>query len=151
LKKINPQMASQALMISVSDEEVGGEGAAWVVAHHADRLGTAPVIGGGGTGLNGVDPVPEGFTLFPIATAEKCALLLKLSLTIPRSGHGSVPPEEYASRTMILALQRLLKGKMATRIVPETRTLLETLARYEDFPKNFFMEHPTWPIISRLL
>ncbi|MBI3891713.1 MAG: M20/M25/M40 family metallo-hydrolase [Candidatus Wallbacteria bacterium] len=151
LEKLEPAYPHGIALLSVSDEEAGGTGAQYVLAQHAARFGKATVLGEGGVGLRGVDPVPPYLTLYPIATAEKTSVAVTLSLDLPSSGHGSIPPEEYATRVMVKALGRLLDARMPMRMVPDTMALLENLARYQDFPKNLFLRHPDWSILKPIL
>ncbi len=151
LKKRFPDYPHEIMMLVVSDEEIGGTGARHVVNNHGVLFGQAPVLGEGGTGLQGVDPVPAGITVYPIATAEKSSFFIDLILELSSSGHGSVPPPEYASLEMVRALNRLLEKPMPMRIVPEMRDLLFQLARYEKFPKNYFMRRASWKILRPIL
>jgi carboxypeptidase PM20D1 len=151
IRRIDPEYPAPLAMLSVSDEEDGGDGAAYVIANHAARLAKAPIIGEGGVGIAGLPIMPHGEPVYGVATAEKSALWIKLTLEIPASGHGSVPPAEYANRQMVLALNRLLTTKMPLKLIPASRTMLANLARYHDFPKNFALTHPDWPLIKQVL
>jgi acetylornithine deacetylase/succinyl-diaminopimelate desuccinylase-like protein len=151
LHRIAPDYPAPVAMLCVSDEENGGSGATHVLKAHGHRFGTAPVIGEGGAGIAGLPILPGNVPIFAIATAEKSSLWLKLVLEVPASGHGSVPPLEYANRQMVLALNRLLTDRLPLRLVPASRTLLENLSRYHNFPKNFFLSHPEWPLVKKVL
>lgn len=151
VKQVAPDYPAPLAMLCVSDEEIGGTGAAHVLKNHGTRFGAAPVIGEGGAGIAGLPVLPPEVPIFATATAEKSSLWVKLSLEIAASGHGSVPPAEYANRQMVIALNRLVTTKMPMRLVPATRQLLENLARYHDFPKNFFLSHPEWPLVKSVL
>lgn len=151
VKKLDPTYPAPLALLSVSDEEDGGRGAAYVIKRHLARLGRAPIIGEGGAGLAGLPILPGGQPVYGVATAEKSSVWLKLTLEIPSSGHGSVPPAEYANRQMVLALNRLLTAKMPMKLLPASRAMLANLARYHDFPKNFALLHPDWPLIKQVL
>lgn len=151
VKRIAPDYPAPLAAICVSDEEVGGSGAAYVLKNHGARFGSAPVIGEGGAGVRGLPILPAEVPIFATATAEKSSLWVKLTLEIQASGHGSVPPVEYANRQMVMALNRLVTARMPMRLVPASRMLLENLARYYDFPKNFFLNHPDWPLVKKVL
>lgn len=151
LERTYPDYPHKVGMLTLADEERGSEGARWVAEHHLDKLGGAPMIGEGGTGILGVDPVPPDVTLFPIATAEKSPLWLELHLDLPSSGHGSVPPLEHANRIMVLALNRLIRKRQPMRLIPQTKTLFRTLAGFYSFPKSFFLRHPDIPGLRVLL
>lgn len=151
LKKVAPDYPAPLALLCVSDEEAGGAGATFVLKNHAARFGKAPVIGEGGAGIKGLPILPPEVPIFAVATAEKSSLWIKLTLQIPASGHGSVPPLEYANRQMVMALNRLVTTRMPLRLVAASRTLLENLARYHNFPKNFFLSHPEWPLVKKVL
>lgn len=151
LSRLEPAYPRGVALLCVSDEEAGGAGAEFVMARHGARFGKATVLGEGGVGLRGVDPVPAHITLYPVATAEKSSVAVTLTLNLPSSGHGSVPPEEYASRVMVKALGKLLDRRFPMRLTPDTMAMLENLARYQDFPKNLFLQHPDWAIVKPIL
>lgn len=151
VRQIAPDYPAPLALLCVADEEAGGAGAAFVLKNHGARFGKAPVIGEGGAGIAGLPILPPEVPIFAVATAEKSSLWLKLTLEIAASGHGSVPPLEYANRQMVMALHRLVTTRMPLRLVAASRTLLENLARYHNFPKNFFLSHPEWPLVKKVL
>jgi carboxypeptidase PM20D1 len=151
IKKVEPTFPLQMGLLSVSDEEDAGVGAVWVLKHGAAALGKATVIGEGGMGFTGTKPLPQGVTVYPIATSEKSQLWLKLTLELTSAGHGSAPPREYATRQLVLALERVVKANLPLQLTPEAKEMLATLARFEPFPVNMLMRRAHWPLIRCIL
>jgi carboxypeptidase PM20D1 len=129
-------------LLSVSSEEAGGASGAQLVAERfLDRLRPAVVVGEGGAGLSGVLASDPHRAVFGIEIAQKSGLQLRLSLRVDSPGHGSVPPEEYASKEMILALDRLITRRPKVRITPPAALMFRELGKQERGLRGLAMRH----------
>jgi carboxypeptidase PM20D1 len=72
-------------------------------------------------------------------------------VNLPATGHGSSPPREYATRQMVMALNRLVSSDLPTRITPELKEMLRSLARFETFPNSLVMRLSNWPVFRALV
>lgn len=130
-------------MLSVSSEETGGEaGARLIAARHLDTLHPVVVVGEGGAGVSGVLASDPHRAVFGIEVAQKSGLQLRLSMRVASSGHGSVPPEEYAGKEMVQALDRLITRSPKVTITPSARLMFRELGKQEGGLRGFAMRHP---------
>jgi carboxypeptidase PM20D1 len=126
--------------LSVSGEEEGGQlGAREVAHHHLSELNPVLVLGEGGSGISNVVAAQPEKTVFLISTAEKHSLWLKLSLGQRSSGHGSVPPLDYATKSMISVLETLMTDKPKLEFNPTTRTMFRKIGRMESGMRGLVM------------
>lgn len=137
------QFPYNVTLLSVSSEETGGKmGAKLVTTHFLDKLNPVLVLGEGGSGLKGVLASDLDRLVFGIETAQKQGLQLKLHLQVPSTGHGSVPPEEYANKEMVQALGRLLERKPRIRITKPAAQMFRALGQQETGIRGFALRHP---------
>ncbi len=132
-------------ILCVSDEENGGHrGAMRIAENHLDKLNIKLMLGEGGSGVRGVISSNPDKIVFGTSTAEKSKVVLKLRLDLESSGHGSVPPKEYASKEMIFALQRLLTGKQEIILSRIPVKSLKLLGKEEKGIKGFVLKNFTF-------
>lgn len=132
-------------ILCVSDEENGGHrGAMRIAEHHLDKLNIKLILGEGGSGVRGLISSNPDKIVFGTSTAEKSKVVLKLRLDLESSGHGSVPPKEYASKEMIFALQRLLTGKQEIILSRIPVKSLKLLGKEEKGIKGFVLKNFTF-------
>jgi carboxypeptidase PM20D1 len=119
-------------LLAVSGEETGGHtGASIVVSEFLEYLNPVAVYGEGGSGIPGILRRDPDRKLFGISVAFKRSLWLELRLTNISSGHGAVPPPEYAAKEKVQALNRLMKRRQRIRLSETTRNMFYELGRVE--------------------
>ncbi len=147
----NEDLPFNVTMLCVSGEEGdGSRGAERVVAEHLDRLNPAVVFGEGGAGLDGLVQSNPDQMVFAVSTTDKQALWLKVSVKIPTSGHGSVPPSEYANKLMVKGLSRLMKKKSKIEITEANKPMFTALGNMEKGPMGVVLRNISWmvPIVT---
>jgi acetylornithine deacetylase/succinyl-diaminopimelate desuccinylase-like protein len=118
-------LARDLLWVAVPDEENGGgEGTAWLVAHHPELFaGVEAVIGEGGLNL-----VSGGrLRWWGVEVAQKRPLWLEVAAS-GRGGHGSGLNPDSANHQLIAALDRLLQLPPQWRVTAPARGYLAALA-----------------------
>lgn len=111
----------------VADEEVRGEyGAEWLVDAHPELFaGVAAAIGESGGVFRPIGDT--GVRLYPVATAERGTMHLRLTAT-GRSGHASRPTDRTAVLDLLDALHRLAHHRWPVRLSPAVRAYLQAVA-----------------------
>jgi carboxypeptidase PM20D1 len=128
--------------LCVSGEEEGGTlGAGLISENFLAELNAEVVLGEGGSGLQEVVYSQPQKPVFLISTAEKHSLWLKLSIGQSTSGHGSVPPLEYANKSMISVLEVLMTDKPKIQFNPTTRTMFRKIGRMEKGMRGVVLRH----------
>lgn len=119
----------EVIVVMAADEESGGgEGAQWLVEHHADRVGfsegrpTPEVIAEGAYGLAGALDKP----VMPIALGEKTAVWFDL-VAKGDPGHGALPPAEQAPVNLVKLVAEIA-GFGNPRVHPVMREQFSILA-----------------------
>lgn len=120
-----------SLLCVSGEENYGGTGAGIVTGSFLSELNPAAVFGEGGIGTKGMLRGNPEKQVFAISISEKRALWLKLSLNHETSGHGSVPPPEYANKMMIKALHSLLNSDSRIRFNESTRSMFRAYGKME--------------------
>lgn len=119
-------------LLCVSGEEKYGEtGAGIVSGSFLSELNPAAVFGEGGIGTKNILSGDPEKMVFAISISEKRALWLKLSLNHETSGHGSVPPPDYANKMMINSLHSLVNSDPRIRFNKSTRSMFRAYGRLE--------------------
>lgn len=110
----------------VADEETGGDyGARWLAAQHPGLFaGCAVAIGEGGGFAHDVAGPAGDVRLYPVGTAERGTLHLRLTAT-GRAGHGSRPNAENAVVTLVRALARIADHRWPVQLTAPVRAYLE--------------------------
>jgi acetylornithine deacetylase/succinyl-diaminopimelate desuccinylase-like protein len=109
-----------------ADEEAGGNlGARFLVDRHPDLLADCTEAIGEVGGFSVT--LPEGGRLYPIQTAEKGALWLRL-LANGTPGHGSLVTADNAVTRLSGVMSRLGELRFPAVLGPQTQELLQTLA-----------------------
>ncbi|KAK7915804.1 hypothetical protein WMY93_011565 [Mugilogobius chulae] len=136
------------------DEEIGGDDGAMNIVKLLKERGVRFlfVLDEGSAIFDGILPGLDGAAA-TIATTEKGATLLKLSVSMPPS-HSSMPPRETTIGILAAAVKRLEDNPMKRLfgLGPE-RGMLEHLAHKFRFPLNFIMSN-LWlfsPLIARVM
>lgn len=136
-------MAYNITLLSVSCEETQcGGGASYVTDNFLDTLNPVIVIGEGATELSTLVGQDTVYKQFGISVTQKRPLWLNLRLNMPVSGHGSVPPDMYANKELVIAISRLLQVKQPAIFSEVNANILKNLAEYEKCLRRFIMKHP---------
>lgn len=119
-------------MLTVSGEETGGEkGAAIIVGEYLDELNPVVVFGEGGTGVAGIIESQPDKPFFGISVAHKEGLWFMLESDSQASGHGSVPPDGYPAKELVMASAALLNVRQPTRLTPPVRDMFRNIGMEE--------------------
>ncbi len=119
-------------LLAVSAEESDSKnGAEYVVENYFDQLNPIVVLGEGGAGVSNLLESNPDQKLFCVSTGEKQAIWLKLIIDLPTSGHGSVPPNEYANQVAVKALSKLLRKKQKIEINEANKPMFKSLGKLE--------------------
>lgn len=118
-------------LLSVSREETDNGGAITMVDGFLDLLNPIVVFGEGGAGITGLSSSNPEHLFFTVSIVEKKALWLKLTVKIPGSGHGAVPPLEYTNQVLVKALSVLLDQKVKLEFDETALGMLKALGDKE--------------------
>ncbi|MFC2089765.1 M20/M25/M40 family metallo-hydrolase [Bacteroidota bacterium] len=130
-------------LLSVSCEETQcGGGASYVAENFIETLNPVIIIGEGATELSTVVGQETSYKQFGISVAQKRPFWLRLRLSISTSGHGSVPPDEYANKELILALSRLFQMKQPAIFNEVNTGILKILGENERGIQRCILKHP---------
>ncbi len=138
-------------LLFVSGEETfGSKGARVISESYLGELNPLLVIGEGGAGVRGIISSLPDKPVFLISLSHKRVLWLKLSLHYESSGHGAIPPDQYANKLMINSLGNITCLRPAVRFNNETLMMLKTFGSLEKGLKGFVLGKPRIfkPIIS---
>jgi carboxypeptidase PM20D1 len=131
-----------SLLCVSGEEKYGGTGAAIVSGSFLSELNPAVVFGEGGIGTKNILGRDPEKMVFAISISEKRALWLKLSLNRETSGHGSVPPPEYANKMMINALHSLISSNPRIRFNESTRSMFRAYGKLEKGLTGMVLNRP---------
>ena len=130
-------------LLCVSGEETfGNTGAKVICRDHLTELNAVLVIGEGGAGVTGIVSKTPDKPVFLISVNDKRAVWLSLSLHHETSGHGAVPPDEYANKLMISALDNIVSIRPQVKFNNETKEMFRTLGKLEGGIKRCIMGSP---------
>ena len=136
-------LAYNITLLSVSCEETQCDGgASYVTRNFLDTLNPVIVIGEGATELSKLVGQDTSYKQFGISVTQKRPLWLNLRLNILTSGHGSVPPDIYANKELVMALSRLLEVKQPAIFSEVNTDILKVLGENERGLRRFIMKHP---------
>jgi acetylornithine deacetylase/succinyl-diaminopimelate desuccinylase-like protein len=127
LKREQPSIDRDVILLATADEEVHDSGTDWFIAHHSDLLDHAEFLltEGGQNLLEGRESKYIGVDI-----AEKAPFWLHL-VAHGESGHGSHPIEDSAPNRLLYALNRILAYRPELRVLPQVQQLLNEMAPYE--------------------
>lgn len=136
-------------LLSVCNEEIGGENGSQIIAKHfLDKLNAVVIFSEGGSGIDSIIPSQPSKTVFGISVAEKSSLWLKLIVTKKTFGHGSVPSEIYANKRLLRVLIKILDEKKKWRFNKLNKTMFKNLGKLEGGYKGFVIKHINWWIFQ---
>jgi len=118
------------IFLATSDEELGGTGSAWMIAHHPELVNQAEyLITEGGSNL-----VYAGRgTVYGIDVAEKAPFWIRLTAR-GRGGHGSIPLDDSAPNHLVEALHRVTTWNAPIRLIPSVEEYFHRIASLEREP-----------------
>ncbi len=118
------------IFLATSDEEVGGTGSAWMIAHHPELVNQAEyMITEGGSNL----VYPGRGTVYGIDVAEKAPLWIRLTAK-GRGGHGSIPLFDSAPNRLVEAMRRVTTWNPPIRLIPSVEEYFHRIASLEREP-----------------
>lgn len=129
------------LSVSCEETQCGG-GASYVAENHIQQLNPVIVIGEGATELSALIDAEGGGKQFGISVTQKRPMWLKLKLSIPTSGHGSAPPNQYPNKELTIALSHLLQMRQDAIYTPINKGMLRNLGDNESGITRFILKHP---------
>ncbi len=126
LQRLGMVPAHDVVMLAVADEENGGGlGARWLTEHRSERFeDVAYVLNEGGGQLQ----LKPDAVVYSVEVAQKAPLWLKLTAR-GRSGHGSTPEKDAASKTLVRALARLADFEFPIKVLPEVQAVFSQRAQ----------------------
>ncbi|MGA2112175.1 MAG: M20/M25/M40 family metallo-hydrolase [Anaerolineales bacterium] len=124
LKRSGTQLRRDLIFAATGDEEIDGKGIRFLVERHPDLIRA----GWGLTEEGGFTQHVHGRRLYPIKTAEKGALWLRLTFK-GRPGHGSIPRADNVVGKMAQAVQSLEAANLGFRVTPHARAYLRAIGQ----------------------
>ena len=127
LKREKVPLDRDVIFLAVSDEEAGGSGTDWFIAHQRDLLGNAEfLINEGGENL-----LESGKVKFVgVDVGEKTTYWLHV-VAHGRPGHGSRPNPDSAPNRLVRALDRIIAYRTPLRVLPVVEEFLRDMAPQE--------------------
>jgi acetylornithine deacetylase/succinyl-diaminopimelate desuccinylase-like protein len=127
LKREQPAMDRDVILLATADEEVHDSGTDWFIAHHRELLDHAEfLITEGGQNL-----LEDGESRYVgVDIAEKAPFWLHV-VAHGQPGHGSRPIEDSAPNRLLYALNRILAYQPELKVFPQVQQLLTEMAPYE--------------------
>jgi carboxypeptidase PM20D1 len=141
-------------ILSVSDEETGGElGAKLVTENHFNELNPVVVLGEGGSGLSQILSSNPNKKMFGIEIDQKNRLWLQLQLQVSSPGQGAVPPKEYSNKLMIRSLNRLVRRNPKIVITKPAKIMFKEIGKQEKGLRKYVLQHINFfkPVLASYL
>jgi acetylornithine deacetylase/succinyl-diaminopimelate desuccinylase-like protein len=121
------------LFIATGDEEQGGgNGAGWLVAHQAGVFADAGYLLNEG---GGILARPNGRRFYAVSVTEKTPLWLRLTAS-GQGGHAAVPPDETSVTRLVHALNRLIDYHPPIRLIDPVRDYFRAMAELDGGPAD---------------
>lgn len=130
-------------LLCVSGEETYGVRGSKIVSEiFWPELNAILVFGEGGIGTTGLLSKTPEKPVFFISLNEKRALWLELNLNYKTSGHGAVPPPDYATRIMINSLNNLTQANPRIKFNHDNKAMLRAFGEMEQGLTGFLLKNP---------
>lgn len=137
-------------LLGVSGEEdISSRGARFVTDNYFKELNPVLVLGEGGAGLDGLIKSRPQHKVFCVSIADKRTLWMRLSLNHLGSGHGSVPPPQYANKIKIKALYHMLLQREKLQFTDTTKEIFKHLGKLEGGTRGFVLKY--LPFFKRII
>ena len=132
------------LLLSVADEEVGGQnGMAWIVKHQPELVDAEYALNEGG-GI-GVDFGKQRVYLCEMAQKGSIHITLRAR---GAPGHASIPHGDSAIARLARALTRITSAPLPMRKIPTSRRLIQLLAETQSQPRRSLILQVLNPLLS---
>ena len=132
------------LLLSVADEEVGGQnGMAWIVKHQPELVDAEYALNEGG-GI-GVDFGKQRVYLCEMAQKGSIHITLRAR---GAPGHASIPHGDSAISRLARALTRITSAPLPMRKIPTSRRLIQLLAETQSQPRRSLLLQVLNPLLS---
>ncbi len=127
LKREKVELDRDVIFLAVADEEAGGTGTDWFIAHQREMLGNAEfLINEGGENL-----LENGKVKYVgVDVGEKTTFWLHV-VAHGRPGHASRPIPDSAPNRLVRALNRILAYHTPLTVLPVVEEFLRKMAPYE--------------------
>lgn len=130
-------------LLCVSGEETYGTRGSGIISEtFLPELDAIVVFGEGGIGTTGLLSKTPEKPVFLVSFNDKRALWLELNLNYNTSGHGAVPPPDYANRIMINSLSNLAQANPRIRFNHDNKTMLRAFGELEHGLTGFLLKNP---------
>ncbi|MGH9576847.1 MAG: M20/M25/M40 family metallo-hydrolase, partial [Terriglobales bacterium] len=127
LKREQVPLDRDVIFLATADEEAGGDGTDWMIAHQRELLGNAEFLITEG----GSNRIEDGKVKHVgIDVAEKATFWLKVTAH-GTPGHGSRPIVNSAPDRLVRALNRILNHRTQLKLLPVVEEYLREMARFE--------------------
>ena len=150
-KASETELPINVTILCVSGEEQYGVcGTKVVCDSFYQELNAVVVLGEGGIGTDNLLSRNPDKLVFAVSVSDKRALWLRFTTNYEMSGHGSVPPPDYANKRMINALSSLTNTKSKIHFSPLTKQMLKVYGNLEGGAKGFILRNPGFfkPVIA---
>jgi acetylornithine deacetylase/succinyl-diaminopimelate desuccinylase-like protein len=125
------------IFAGVADEEAGCDlGSKWLVDHHPELVKAEFALGE----VGGFTVRVNGAVLYPIMTAEKGAVWMKLRVK-GAPGHGSLPKGDNAVGKLGAAIGRLAAARLPFHRTRVVENYLRAVSATQKFPNSFFLRN----------
>ncbi len=130
-------------LLCVSGEETYGTRGSKIISEtFLPELDAIVVFGEGGIGTTGLLSKTPEKPVFFISINDKRALWLELNLKYKTSGHGAVPPPDYATGIMINSLSNLAQANLRIRFNHDNKAMLRAFGELEQGLTGFLLKNP---------
>jgi acetylornithine deacetylase/succinyl-diaminopimelate desuccinylase-like protein len=138
LKREQVALDRDVIFLATADEEAGGEGTDWMIAHQRELLGNAEFMinEGGSTRMEDGKVKQVG-----VAVGEKAAFWLKVTAR-GQAGHGSRPIADSAPNRLVRALDRILRHPSELKLLPVVEEYMREMARFEPAERAVKFRNP---------
>lgn len=150
IKRAGIPLKRKLMYLAFPDEETSSNfGAKFIVKNHREIFkGYEYAINEGGIGSK--DVAVKGSKFFNLQYAEKGVLWVK-AIAKGNSGHGSTPPENYASLDLIRFLEEVQEMETGVTITDETAMFFYQMGEVLPFPQSFIIKRSRNPISKAIL
>jgi carboxypeptidase PM20D1 len=131
-------------LLCVSLEETSSAGANFIIDRHLAELFPLVVFGEGGAGISGLISSRPERDVFCISTAEKQAFWLRVSVAANTSGHGAIPPKEYANQILVNGLSRLMNRRQQLEFNDSNLPMFSAMGRMDKGVRALALRNIRW-------
>lgn len=138
IKRNNIIPKRDIILVAHGDEETEGEyGAKWYCENHLSVRKPYAILNEGVYGMK--DVLFKG-SLFPIEVGQKFGIKVRLTAKM-NSGLGSIPENNYSTKNLVTALNKVLNYKPSIDIKNEINEYFKCIAKYKKFPESLILKN----------